>query len=147
MAADVSILFDQLPASVKVLFVVGVVLLAADYVVLDDCGQVAHGSFDQLGGDCGRVLHGWRGVDLYQPHPEVLVDHEIVAEHLEAVLAVLHVLQDALQRLVDHSPHLRLYHFPVDLLPAQLLQFGREGLLVHHVAGDAVVLEVDALGD
>lgn len=41
-----------------------------------------------VGGECSRHLHGGGGVDFDEPGLEVLVDQNIVAEHLEAVGAV-----------------------------------------------------------
>ena len=38
-----------------------------------------------------RLPQIWVGVDLYQPHAKVLVDHEVVTEQLKSVLSVIRV--------------------------------------------------------
>jgi hypothetical protein len=56
----------------------------------------------------GGVVHGRGRVDLDQPDMIVLIDHEIVSEHLMRVLPVFNELLCGLQRPFHNILHLRL---------------------------------------
>ena len=48
---------------------------------------------------CVTLLHAGIRIDLNKPHLEVLIDHEVISEDLEAISAIVGV------ELLSHSQH------------------------------------------
>jgi len=61
------------------------------------------------GSDAGWRSHAWTRIDLDQPWIEVLREHEVGAEQLEAVSSAVHVLLRGQQRAYDTLTHPRVY--------------------------------------
>jgi hypothetical protein len=126
-------------------------------VVNDYLDSVFKHELDQALSHLGGVVHGWGGVDLNQPHIEVVVDHEIETEELEATLFtlkhVLHTLEavdhDVLrllfQLVVPDLPTILFLHVSLHLIKAPHVAFNRETNLVHTLSifGNRVVCEMD----
>lgn len=58
-------------------------------VVEQDPHELGHDHLNELFCDRCRVLHARARVDLDQPHVQVRVHHEIVAEHLVGAITML----------------------------------------------------------
>ena len=61
------------------------------------------------------AVHGRRGVHFDEPHVEVLIEHEVVAIELEAILAIVNHVLNTLGRCLDLTYNLRPYYLLVDI--------------------------------
>mmetsp|Transcript_24684 Transcript_24684/g.85892 ORF Transcript_24684/g.85892 Transcript_24684/m.85892 type:complete len:632 (-) Transcript_24684:654-2549(-) len=118
-------------------------LLAHGVAVVDDDGDgLGPAALHDALGDGGRVREVGRAVDLDEPRPPVLVDHEVVSEELEAVLAVRDDVLRRHERPGDDALHLRADGLVPQVRGAGLLlDVVDEAVRVPHVALDGRLLE------
>lgn len=96
--------------------------------------QLINHLWDKLLRPLVRLPQIWVGIDLYQPHAKVLVDHEVVTEQLKSVLSVIRVdgvldSQESVDDDILHSgnqvlPYINFYIRPTHVhfsLPAKFL--------------------------
>jgi hypothetical protein len=67
------------------------------------------------------VIHRGRGVNLYEPNFQILVYHEIIAQELEAILAIIYHILDTFKTTSDMLTHLRPNGFLKNISPIKFL--------------------------
>lgn len=124
---------------------VAVLPIVTVWIVEDDFGQVGQDHVDQSLRSRRALLHRGTGINLNEPNPQILINHEVVPEELEAVLAVVDLVLNCHQGCFDVFLDLWPYLVLVGILAELIIEVVGEFLTAPHVAFDLIVLELGKL--